>query len=205
MRGTNPIWKECNVTDYPFTSALNWWLGDSNLSFPKLCTHSDVRKNVKRIIRFMMMFYWMMIASMATIPFLFFSCISCLPLRSFVEVKTTDWCFTSRCLTKDTSPTCLPSTSTNSLKYYPIIGQYYDNQNFILLLPLKNLILFVCLQPDYQISLCDDTDTDRVNEPDDAECRLCHTSCWLELAESEFSLHPHLLYNGGGGHTSSAG
>ena len=118
---------------------------------------------MKRIIRFLMMFYWMMIASMATIPFLFFSCIS-----------------------------CLPSTSTNSLKYYPIIGQYYDNQNFILLLPLKNLILFVCLQPDYQISLCDDTDTDRVNEPDDAECRLCHTSCWLELAESEFSLHPSL-------------
>ena len=32
----------------------------------------------------------MMIASMATIPFLFFSCISCLPLRSFFEVKTTD-------------------------------------------------------------------------------------------------------------------
>ena len=39
------------------------------------------------------------------------------------------------------------------------------------------MVLFVCLQPDYQISLCDDTDTDRVNEPDDAECRLCHTSC----------------------------
>ena len=169
-----------------YAFSLKKWTKNNIFSFFMLLI------NVKRIIRFLMMFYWMMIASMATIPFLFFSCISCLPLRSFFEVKTTDWCFTSRCLTKDTSPTCLPSTSTNSLKYYPIIGQYYDNQNFILLLPLKNLILFVCLQPDYQISLCDDTDTDRVNEPDDAECRLCHTSCWLELAESEFSLHPSL-------------
>ena len=29
----------------------------------------------------------------------------------------------------------------------------------------------------------DDADTDRVNEPDDAECGLCHASRRLELAD----------------------